>query len=462
MDLPFLDRELEIRRIRRALADPAGALVCVYGRRRLGKSRLVQRALEGRPAVYYVGDDRDAAVQRVALAREIERLIPGFAAVAYPDWEALLDRWWRDAPTKAVLAIDELPAVVATAPELPSLFQKFLDARPPRGRRVVLCGSAQRMMQGLALDATAPLYGRAREILHLGPLPPAYLGRALRSRNAADVVERYCLWGGVPRYWELALDYKSHFAAVEDLVLDPLGVLHDEPARLLLDDVRDPARVASILALIGQGSHRLSEIAGRLAVPATQLSRPLARLVELGLILRETPFGISPRDSKRSLYRIADPLLDFCYTFVDPNRSRLGARQVRDVRREVERRWPQFLGRRWEHLVRERVAIAPVLGTRWKPAARWWGPGTGGAPLEIDIVAEAADDPEHVLVGEAKLAMRSSEVPSQLASLERRAAACPALTGKRVEPVLWVLRGDRRLARRPRVLLARDVVTGSG
>lgn len=461
MDLPFLDREPELRRLARAFADPAGALVCVFGRRRLGKSRLVQRALEGRPSVYYVGDDRDAAVQRAALAREMARVIPGFADVAYPDWEALLVRWWRDAPLRAVLAIDELPAVVATAPELPSLFQKLLDARQPRGRHLVLCGSAQRMMHGLVLDASAPLYGRAREILRLGPLPPAYLGRALKSKNAADVVERYCLWGGVPRYWELALDHTSHFAAVEVLLLDPLGVLHDEPARLLLDDVRDPARAASILALVGQGSHRLSEIAGRLGVPASQLSRPLARLVELGLILRETPFGISPRDSKRSLYRIADPLLDFWYTFVDPNRSRLGARQIRDVRREIERSWPQFLGRRWEHLVRERVAIAPVLGTRWKPAARWWGPGTLGTPLEIDIVAESADDPERILVGEAKLAVTPREVASQLASLERRAAACPALAGKRVEPVLWVLRGDRALAQQSRVLLARDVLNAA-
>jgi AAA+ ATPase superfamily predicted ATPase len=458
VQLPFLDREQELKRIARALADPKGALVCVYGRRRLGKSRLVRRAIQGRRAVYYVGDDRDAAVQRAALAREMARLVPRFESVAYSDWETLLERWWHDAPPQAVLAIDELPSVVATAPELPSLFQKLLDRGQPRGRHLVLCGSSQSMMQGLVLDATGPLYGRAREILRLGPLSPAYLGRALRSKNAADVVERYCVWGGVPRYWELALDYKDLFSAVEELVLDPLGVLHDEPARLLRDDVRDPARAASILSLIGQGSHRLSEIAGRLGVPAPQLSRPMARLVDLGLIVRETPFGTSARDSKRSLYRIADPLLDFCYTFVDPNRSRLGARQIREVRREIEKRWPPFLGLRWEQLARDRVAAGPVLGTRWKPAARWWGPGAHGAPLEIDIVAEAANDPERILVGEAKLACKPGEVSSRLASLKQKAAACPALAGRQIEPVLWILCGDRGLARQARVLLAQDVV----
>lgn len=80
-------------------------------------------------------------------------------------------------------------------------------------------------------------------------------------------------------------------------------------SRLLLDELRDLTQVASILTLIGQGCHRLSEIAGRLGKPATSLSRPMGRLVELGLVRRDQPFGASTRDSKRSLYRIGDPFL---------------------------------------------------------------------------------------------------------------------------------------------------------
>ena len=63
--------------MRRALGRRQSALLCLYGRRRLGKSRLLQRALEGQRAVYYVGDERDAAIQRSDVAREISRLLPG-------------------------------------------------------------------------------------------------------------------------------------------------------------------------------------------------------------------------------------------------------------------------------------------------------------------------------------------------------------------------------------------------
>jgi AAA+ ATPase superfamily predicted ATPase len=457
VDFPFLDRRQELARLTNALSSPAGAFVCVYGRRRLGKSRLIQRALRGHRYAYYVGDDRDSALQRTALAREIGRILPGFESVRYPDWEPLLERWWKDAPANAVLAIDELPAIVATSPELPSLLQKFIDQRSQR-RHVVLCGSSQRMMQGLVLDATAPLYGRAREILKLEPLAPYWLGRALKSNNAADIVERYCTWGGVPRYWELARDYASHWKAIQALVLDPLGVLHEEPARLLLDDVRDAARSASVLALIGQGCHRLSEIAGRLGLPATQLSRPLARLVDLGLVIRELPYGTSLRDTKRTLYRIADALLEFSYTFVEPNRSRLAAGQIAQVRAEVERQWPQLLGQRWEALVRSHLAGIRVLGGRWNAASRFWGRDARGAPLELDIVADAADGSGRVLVGEAKVTCRSTEVAGRLAELERKAAACPALVGKQIEPTLWILR-IAGLGRVHRIFSAKELLS---
>ena len=126
------------------------------------------------------------------------------------------------------------------------------------------------------------------------------------------------VWGGVPRYWELAADHPSHAEAVRALLVDPLGILHREPERLLLDEMTDTTRAASILVLIGQGCHRISEIAGRLGHPATSLARPLGRLVELGFAAREVPFGASERDSKRSLYRIADPFLRTWFRFVEP------------------------------------------------------------------------------------------------------------------------------------------------
>ena len=340
MRLPFLDRKLELNRLRRALSAREGSLAVVYGRRRCGKSRLLLEAQRGIAAAYYVGDEREGALQRRSLATAVGRLVPGFEQVEYPGWEALLDRFWRDAPNNAVLALDEFPYLVSASPELPSLLQKRIDVGSPRRIHVVLCGSSQRMMQGLVLDSTAPLYGRAREILKILPLPAGWIEHAFSFKDDLKLVEAYSVWGGVPRYWELANEFRDTPRAAASLVLDPLGTLHEEPDRLLFEDLWETAQAASVLSLIGEGCHKISEIAGRLAKPVTSLSRPLSRLVELGLVEREIPFGALERDSKRSRYRIADPFLSFWFRFASPRRSLIEARQSTTLDRELRKYLP--------------------------------------------------------------------------------------------------------------------------
>lgn len=453
MPFPFVNRRAELGRLRRALAARTSSLVCLYGRRRVGKSRLVTTALEGLAAVYYLADERDELLQRQSLAREIERLIPGFARVEYPDWDALFDRWAEAAPAGAVLAIDELPYLVRAAPSLPSILQRRIDRGSGR-QHWVICGSSQRMMHGIVLDAAAPLYGRAREILKVEPLPFPYLSEALHLRRAEDAVEAYATWGGIPRYWELADGAPSLQAAQRDLILDPLGVLHAEPQRLLLDEVSETMQTHSILALIGQGCHRLSEIAGRLGRPATSLSRPLALLVDIGLVKRELPFGEHPRRSKRTRYRIADPFLRYWYRFVDPNRSLLAARQL-DV--QTQTAWLSHLGESWEEIVRASIPDLSIDDARWQPAQPWWGGAGSGPDAEIDVVAAHRDDRNRLLVGEVKLSLDATDVPRQLHVLEAKARACDWARNKQLTLRLWTLRWQARSRRPPAVIDAREM-----
>lgn len=413
----------------------------LYGRRRCGKSRLLREALPRRRSVYYVGDDREGALQRPALAREIARLRPGFADVTYPTWDALFERWWRDAPPGSVLVLDEFPSLVTSDPTIPSLLQRQIDRPRSRGPHLILAGSSQRLMQGLVLDRAAPLFGRAREILKIAPLRARLIKRALRLRDDVAAVEAFAVWGGVPRYWELARDASDPQQAIESLVLSPLGVLHDEPRRLLQDDVREVTQPLSLLALIGAGCHRLSEIAGRLGKPATSLARPLAVLLELGLVRRDLPFGASLRDSKRTAYRLGDPFLRFWFRFVEPNRSRLEAGLVEGVGREVRAALPLHVSGVWEDLVRESVPRARYLGQTWAPAASWWGPGLDRKPLEVDVVALSTDGTE-LLVGEAKWLDRL-DWPRETAALRQKATQLPLARGRTVRLALWAKRAPR-------------------
>jgi AAA+ ATPase superfamily predicted ATPase len=435
MKLPF-DRHEEAARFRRLLERAEGSLGVVYGRRRCGKSRLLREILPSERAVYYVGDDREGSLQRASLATEIGRLLPGFERVNYPDWDSLLARWWREASPGTVLALDEFPSLVAVGRELPSLLQKYLDREADRGIHLLLSGSSQRMMQGLVLDRTAPLFGRASEILKISPLPAGWIEEALHLKSPERAVEAYAVWGGTPRYWELAGDHPDLPSAIRSLVLSPLGVLFEEPSRLLLDDMRDTTQAASILSLIGQGCHRISEIAARLGKPVTALSRPLQRLQDMDLITRELPFAEAPRGTKRTLYKISDPFLRFWFRYVEVNRSRLGAGQTAAVEEEIGQRLGHHVGEVWEELARASVPMLQTGGKTWGPAGRWWGPGLDRQPLEVDLVAESSDGGS-VLVGEVKWAA-PRDAARLLAQLEEKARRLPAAAGREAVLALWL------------------------
>ena len=174
MKTSFFNRDDEQRRLRRFLALDGGGLAVVYGRRRCGKSTLIQH-VAGPGDLYFLADQRERLLQMESLAREVQRVISGFAAARYPSWEALIETLDARAPTEFNLLLDEFPYLVQASPELPSLIQRYLDAPGSRKLNILLCGSSQRMMQGLVLDRTAPLYGRAREILRIEPLSAGWI-----------------------------------------------------------------------------------------------------------------------------------------------------------------------------------------------------------------------------------------------------------------------------------------------
>ena len=431
----FLNRNDEIRRLKARWGQGSCSLMVLYGRRRCGKSTLLQR-VAGPGDVYYLASQESAALQREALAREIGRILPSFDAATYSTWSALFATLNERAPTGLRLILDEFPYLVQSSPELPSVIQQGWDQPATRKTSLVLCGSSQRMMQGLVLDRNAPLYGRADEILRIEPLPAGWIGEAL-GLAPREAVEAYSVWGGVPRYWEMAAEFKRTRDAVQHLLLDRHGVLFDEPMRLLLDEMRGPVQAFSLLALIGYGCHRLSEIAARLGHPAGSLVRPLNQLIELGYVRREYPFGETAKSTKRTLYKLADPFLRFYFRFVEPQRSRLVFGLHEQVLEVVREGFPGYCAGIWEELARHSVPWMPLHGMSWKPAARWWGGGRDGKPLELDVVAESVDG-SAVLVGEAKWGRVPRDIEGMHGQLMEKARRCPALHDRNILTALWL------------------------
>ena len=114
----FVNRDKEIVRIDKALQKSESQLIVVYGRRRCGKSTLLRHALPA-DAIYFSADLREAALQRKALANQIERTIGGFSKPDYADWESLFVNLNNSLSIQTTLCLDEFPYLVKNSPELP-------------------------------------------------------------------------------------------------------------------------------------------------------------------------------------------------------------------------------------------------------------------------------------------------------------------------------------------------------
>lgn len=429
----FYNRQEESARLNRAISRERRQLIVVYGRRRCGKSRLLREHV--RPGdVYYLASQSERAIQIGQLADELRPKFPLLDTVDTADWDRFFRFLNASAKERFTLVLDEFPFLVRAAPELPSVIQRLVDDRPKLNFDLILCGSSQQMMRGIVLSATAPLFGRADEIMQVQPLKAGWLLDHLPNSSPDDLIREYATWGGVPRYWELRSDYPNYPEAVKQLVLIPEGVLRGEPTRLLLDDIREPAGAISLLYLIASGVHRPSELGARLHKPATDLSRPLARLVELGYVERESPYGSGARNRKNNLYKVIDPFIRHYYRFVHPNLSALQSGRVDDLYAEMEPSLPIFVSVAFERLARQAVPWHPALKADFFYTGRWWGKGTDGRPLEIDVVAESRDKSK-LLVGECKWSNVSAPDTLQ-EQLGEKAKRLPHYKGQEIVPVL--------------------------
>ncbi|MDL2251223.1 ATP-binding protein [Odoribacter sp. OttesenSCG-928-J03] len=416
----FVNRIEETKRLKQVLSADKSTFTVIYGRRRLGKSTLITRTLTNND-VYYSADQTDAGLQREVLAKMIASVIPGFDRVIYPDWNVFWDTLNDRTTQKFTLCIDEFPYLVGSSPDLPSILQNKLDSKRLKFN-LVICGSSQQLMYGLVLESSSPLYGRADAILKITPIKLPYIQEAL-GVSATEAVEEYAVWGGVPRYWELRENYTNLREAIEGNLLSVNGTLYEEPIKLFRDDIKDIVKTSTIMSYVGAGAHRLSEIAGRSGEIATNLSRPLAKLISLGYLTKEIPFGENEKNSKKSLYRINDPFMNFYFQFILPNRSFIEIGRTVPITSILDSYFSGYVGDYWEKLCREAISGNEIDGVVYGMARRWWGNVSKDERIELDVVAESLDK-KYLLVGECKWTAKEDR-GRLLAELREKAEKLP-------------------------------------
>lgn len=353
----FWDREIEIQEILRRVG--RGGFGYVTGRRRIGKTALLVEACRRSGGFYHQAVAGTPQQQLLHMAEEAGRAMPIFKDVVPKSWPEFFGLLAREKLPR-LMVFDEFPYWAEGDASVPSVFQKWIDHDLPKFRTLlVVSGSSQSMLYSHFLRRDSPLYGRADLHLALEPMSYAWFCRALHYPPTDPLsFARFSLVGGVPHYWNLmprgpVLNQAAH------LYFTGPAILAEEPSSWIRDEGITGNLPKALLDLIGRGACKPSEMAGRLGTAQGNLSRPLAILLEAGLIRRELPFGESIRTTKRVYYRIEDPALAFYYGTFLPlrsiwNRMSPGDRMAA-IHRHAAGTWESFCrslhpgsGRYWE------------------------------------------------------------------------------------------------------------------
>lgn len=352
----FIGREKELALLQQ---DYIGKAVMVYGKRRVGKTTLIQKALKVSRyrTVYFeclkgtMQDNISGFVQELVRAKILPVPL---------NFGALQDvfTYLNALPEKIIVVIDEYPYLKAMndSATVDSVFQNIIDNRLAN-IELILSGSHIGMMKD-ALQEKNALYGRFAVTIKLNELNYLEAAKFYPDKTPYDKAAHYAVFGGSPFVNQALQPTATIRENIISTILNPMSAIYLYASQLLLSDYSVKINAERIFSVIGNGKKRYTEIEDKLDVKKTgNLSKQIKSLIDLEIIARNSPIN-KIGDNKKSTFEINDNLLRFYFTFIYKNASALqvlGAEAFYDE--YIAPALTDFISRRFEGICRDYFSL---------------------------------------------------------------------------------------------------------
>ncbi len=357
---PFLGRKRESEQLQEEWSEKRAALLILYGRRRVGKTRLLTHWIEtsGARALYWVANPTSSLEQLRSFSQALYNFAgPGtvsedFTFGSWGDAFLQVERMAQD--QRIAIIIDEFTYLLESEPGIAGILQNTWDHHFKKTNLfLVLSGSHIGMMERKLLSYQAPLYGRATSLLRLQPLPFSTTRLFFPEYKPDERVAVYAMLGGIPAYWEQFNPDINLDTNIKKVFLGGKNLLHDEPRLLLQDFVSELHSYVAILMALAHGYRTPKEIGSYAGISDKNVPAYLSTLINTGFVERRVPVD-APESSRAGRHFIADPFLRFYYRFLSRRQAQIALGVQDQAMAEIKKHLVDFIGTHtWEELCRE-------------------------------------------------------------------------------------------------------------
>ena len=387
----FIDRKKELEFLEKEYKKQKSSLVVLYGRRRIGKTSLIKQFGKNKDMIYFLATEESEEQNRNILKNVIAENLKEslLSSIMIDSWDILFKSIVnKKSMNKKIIVIDEFQYLGKSNPAFPSIFQRIWDEiLKDQNIMVILCGSLINMMETQVLNYGSPLYGRRTGQIKLKQIPfENYKEFFKNEKNEKELIEKYAVTGGVPKYIESFKSSKDIYTAIEDNIMNKQSYLYEEPNFLLQNEVTEVGSYFSIIKSIAAGNTKMGNIASNLSTNPTNLSKYLQILINLDILEREVPVTESNIEkSKKGQYKIKDNFIAFWFKYIYPNKAFLEMDKSRIVLDKIKSNFiDSTVAFVYEDICREKMwnmNIEGTLGITFDKLGKWWN-----RTDEIDIV----------------------------------------------------------------------------
>ena len=436
----FIGRKRELDALNKIYAKDGFQMMVLYGRRRVGKSTLLQKFIEGKKAVFYTAV-RSNSQRNLKLLGDyvIDALAPDMKGTGFDAYEQIF-HWIGEKARheRIVFIIDEFPYMAEQDKSLLSVLQKFIDREWLSGNMFfILSGSSVSFMEDEVLNEKSPLYGRRTSQLKLQPFNYKEAAEFVPGYSLEDKAVVYGVTGGIAKYLAMFNEDSSLDDNLRELFFSETGYLYEEPNNLLIQEFKNVALYNSIIEAVAAGRNRISTIADLTHMDPTQVSHAVSNLLTTGILRKD--YAITDENNKRKVqYVLADNMFRFWYQFVskgigliDYGRGEVYYDNI--VRKELN----HYMGAVFEDMCRDYTMDVGSLGKlacMTLKVGKWWGTNPiKKEETDIDVVGI---DPikGQAVIGECKFKNEILDKGIFEQLRERR-----GLLGKKYEVVQYML-----------------------